>query len=511
VDAAPKASERDAPLFAPRPGLGSGAFFSVTLAFLIPSKSLSKKPQSSLKKESAMNVWRTLCVIPLILGSGLTASALIIYVPGGQPTIQAGINAAVNGDTVMVAPGIYQENIHFRKKGIVVASRFILNDDPVYINSTVIDGSNPASPDSASCVRIVSDSILTTNDTTAALIGFTLTGGTGTRWFDEHGAGTYREGGGIVIQYLSPRILFNRITGNHAVDGSLQSGGGGIGVGDGNPRILNNVIMGNTSATYGGGIVLNYTGVIIKNNLVAYDTTGTGYGGGGGIWSYSNDGSGRPRIIENNAIFGNSTGTGTGLAGGVSLGSSTALLRNNILWGNRYSQIRGAGATVTYCDVQGGYSGNGNTNRYPAFLDTVRFYLSDTSACIDAGDTTAIYNDPEDPRNPGYALWPSRGLLRNDMGAYGGPGRTTLLAGVEEAGNAEFGMRNAELRITPNPFTTFATLPGHPGKRFSLYDISGRRVGTYRGDRIGEELSSGVYFLRAEGKDSKPLRIVKVR
>jgi hypothetical protein len=36
-------------------------------------------------------------------------------------------------------------------------------------------------------------------------------------------------------------------------------------------------------------------------------------------------------------------------------------------------------------------------------------------------------------------------------------------------------------------------------------------VGTYRGDRIGEGLRAGVYFVRAEGKDGKPLRIVKVR
>jgi hypothetical protein len=36
-------------------------------------------------------------------------------------------------------------------------------------------------------------------------------------------------------------------------------------------------------------------------------------------------------------------------------------------------------------------------------------------------------------------------------------------------------------------------------------------VGVYKGDRIGEGLSAGVYFLRPEGKDDKPLRVVKVR
>jgi hypothetical protein len=67
------------------------------------------------------------------------------------------------------------------------------------------------------------------------------------------------------------------------------------------------------------------------------------------------------------------------------------------------------------------------------------------------------------------------------------------------------------LKACPNPFVFLTTLPGHGGERFSLYDISGRKVGTYRGDRIGEGLRAGVYFLRAESGDAKPVRIVKVR
>ena len=42
------------------------------------------------------------------------------------------------------------------------------------------------------------------------------------------------------------------------------------------------------------------------------------------------------------------------------------------------------------------------------------------------------------------------------------------------------------------------------------YDISGRRVGVYKGDRIGEGLRAGVYFVRAEKGDGKPVRIVKL-
>jgi photosystem II stability/assembly factor-like uncharacterized protein len=70
---------------------------------------------------------------------------------------------------------------------------------------------------------------------------------------------------------------------------------------------------------------------------------------------------------------------------------------------------------------------------------------------------------------------------------------------------------NPHLTVFPNPFTSFTTLPGHASEPFALYDISGRRVGTYKGDRIGEGLRAGVYFLRPEGMGTKPMRVVKVR
>jgi hypothetical protein len=70
----------------------------------------------------------------------------------------------------------------------------------------------------------------------------------------------------------------------------------------------------------------------------------------------------------------------------------------------------------------------------------------------------------------------------------------------------------SRLTVSPNPFTSFATIPGHASERFFLFDISGRKVGVYKGERIGEGLSPGVYFLRREGgRDAKPLRIVKLR
>lgn len=61
------------------------------------------------------------------------AAPVTIHVPADQPTIQAAINAAANGDTVLVSDGTYKENINFKGKAITVASV----NGPV---TTTIDG-----------------------------------------------------------------------------------------------------------------------------------------------------------------------------------------------------------------------------------------------------------------------------------------------------------------------------------------------------------------------------------
>ncbi|MGH7499005.1 MAG: hypothetical protein ACREL3_09160 [Gemmatimonadales bacterium] len=63
----------------------------------------------------------------------------------------------------------------------------------------------------------VSPNFIEQEDPSAALIGFTITGGTGTVWTDARDKTLFREGGGILCELSSPRIEHNIIEGSEAV------------------------------------------------------------------------------------------------------------------------------------------------------------------------------------------------------------------------------------------------------------------------------------------------------
>lgn len=356
-----------------------------------------------------------LAVIAISVESGATT----INVPADQPTIQAGINAAVYGDTVLVAPGTYFENLRMFGKRIVLTSHYILARDPSFIASTIIDGSSPAKPDTASVIVVIDK-----EDARTVIQGFTLANGLGTVWHDEHGAGFFREGGGILCAYSSPTIRHNLFQSNQLAGGGVTSyGGGGIRAGDGSPRILNNTFVDNLAA-YGSGIVLNFpVRATVRNNILASNRVVGSYGGGT-VWL---NGATAATTQYNNVLYGNISG-GTGSGGAVSF-AGTSVITNGILWSNTGAQVRlmfGGTAAVTYSDVTGGYAGTGNINLTPSFVDLVTFYLNPGSPAIDAGDPSAAFNDVEDPGAPGMGLYPAMGTVRNDMGAYGGPDGESL-------------------------------------------------------------------------------------
>ena len=57
-------------------------------------------------------------------------------------SIQSAINVSSKGDTVLVSPGTYYENINFNGKNITAASYFITTNYNQYISKTVIDGTS---------------------------------------------------------------------------------------------------------------------------------------------------------------------------------------------------------------------------------------------------------------------------------------------------------------------------------------------------------------------------------
>jgi hypothetical protein len=388
---------------------------------------------------------RIIITLTAVISASILAGQ-IIHVPGDYPTIQQGINASVQGDTVLVAPGEYHENLNLNGKNIVLCSDYALTGNLNDVMTTIINGDSPVHPDTASCILIVSG-----EDSTAVVEGFTITGGNGTKWEDEHGPGNfYTEGGGFLIQYSSPSIKNNIIRNNKATNygsGIVSAGGGAIRCGDGNPHILNNLIVYN-QGRYGGGLVLNYSGAEIRNNIFAWNTGGQDYGGGG-LWLLSNGDS--PVIVHNNTIVNNHSALG---GGGIRLWSSQAQITNNIIWGNtavNAPQIQGNTGTVTYCCVEGGWTGTGNISSEPVFLNT-DFILDELSECVDSGNPEPSFNDPEDFGNPGYALYPARGTVTNDMGAFGGPGCLQIpeiITAIDAKAVTSVGKRMVV--VSPNP------------------------------------------------------------
>jgi len=205
----------------------------------------------------------------------------IIHVPGDYPTIQAGINASSDGDTVLVAENTYYENINFNGKAILLASEFIVNGDTNHISNTIINGSQPVDPDFGSVVTFESG-----EDTTSVLCGFTITGGTGT--FES--SANMRMGGGVHIKYSGGKLLNNYIRYN-TVSSTGDVIGGGLQTGApiseipwivlrGN-RIDHNQAISSNGYSSGGGFMCWYN-LIMNDNEISYNSSDGHLGSDGG-------------------------------------------------------------------------------------------------------------------------------------------------------------------------------------------------------------------------------------
>jgi hypothetical protein len=222
-----------------------------------------------------------------------------VYVPQDYPSIQQGIDAAVDGNVVLVDTGIYEENLNFNGKAITVASHFIMDGDTNHINNTKIDGSQPAIPHNGSVVTFSSG-----EDSTSVICGFTITGGTGT-YIASTGE---RYGGGIYCNYAGAKIIHNKIT-NNTIEHSNQACGGGIGCRFGSWIVIrDNTIRGNVVSSdndaLGAGIYSRYNSTIISDNIISHDSLfGNSTFGGGVCLSFTYNTLMTGNIITRNKVY----------------------------------------------------------------------------------------------------------------------------------------------------------------------------------------------------------------
>ena len=154
-------------------------------------------------------------------------SANIIYVPTDQPTIQAGIDSASGGDTVIVADGIYTGNgnrdIDFKGKAITLRSGNGFENCIIDCQGSEGDYH----------FGFIFNNAETHN---TILEGFTIKNA----WLRETDCEADNGSGGAIFAWSSPTIRNNKIINNRA------SFGGGI-ASFGSALITNNILSNNVA------------------------------------------------------------------------------------------------------------------------------------------------------------------------------------------------------------------------------------------------------------------------
>jgi hypothetical protein len=308
------------------------------------------------------------CLV-LALFSFQQAQARIIHVPADSSTIQGGINGAVNGDTVLVAPGTYYEHINFRGKAILVASE-------AGAESTIISKAG----NGIEIVKFVSG-----EDTSSVLDGFTV-------------QNAYSQFGAIKIYDASATIRNCIIRGNHGYVG-YNWATGGISCTNSPSIIENNIVYGNSSSGVGGGIGCFRSAFTRIRNNVVYGNSASYLGGGIVCFEASHI------SILDNTIVGNVQQSGLG--GGVACyACDNIIVTNNILtdnnaWGVYFQEVPlvQPEVEITYNDAWNNVTGNylgvtpgeGCITADPIFCNPsdTNFYLYYASPCLGAGQDSS--------------------------------------------------------------------------------------------------------------------------
>ncbi|MFQ5869085.1 MAG: right-handed parallel beta-helix repeat-containing protein [Candidatus Zixiibacteriota bacterium] len=339
----------------------------------------------------------------------LTALATIINIPGDYPTIQEGIDHGAYGDTVLVQPDTYFENVDFAGHSIVLASNFLFTEDPQDIENTIIDGGG----------TYTTVSIQSGEDSSTRLVGFSITNGLGTgNWPDVRGGGIHISSG------AQPTIEHCYIHDNLTQGDSNR--GAGIYANSAYCRVENCRIYRNESGVSAGIAIGNgATGVVVEGCELLENTSLSTIG-----VNYSSDVTISRTLIHDNI--------GMGIRNWGSSGTSVVhcTISNNTDWGiyntyysadvtarNSILTFNGSGnvenytrqgqydcwVLCEYSDVLGGtgqeWFGVGCIDADPVFVGLYNddFSLRWGSPCIDSGDP----NSPLDPDG-----------TRCDMGAF---------------------------------------------------------------------------------------------
>jgi len=361
----------------------------------------------------------------------LHVGQVLLHVPGEYGTIQAAIDDSHDRDKVLVADGTYtgdgNRDIDFHGRAITVKSENGAGNCIIDCNGTEAD------PHRGFYFR-------SGEDPNSAIIGFTITNGySPVECLTRPPFTCSQDGGGIRCVESSPTISQCRITGNWA------HGGGGISCLRCSPIITECTFTGNDAGA-GGGMGIWGSNPIISNCTFS-DNSAIGYDRRGGAvsmsWSdplltnctFVDNSGGAAYTRESNLLLTNCTfmgNSGSALYHFVDDDSSPTLT-NCLLWGNGVEiyiyVFSGSGSVIArYCDIEGGWPGEGNIDADPCFADADNgdYHLKSqggrwdaneggwttdevTSPCIDAGD-------PMSPIGP--EPFPNGGTI--NMGAYGG-------------------------------------------------------------------------------------------
>jgi hypothetical protein len=176
--------------------------------------------------------------------------AQVIHVPAGEPTIQAGIDASSDGDTVLVDPGLYHEHVVIEDKNITLASLFLVTGDTSFVSQTVVSFDQ--------CYYIVE--VHGASDSTMLISGFTIGGS--------------EMAGGLLCNDAILTIDQCRIAENRT---EWPAGNGGGIYNTGHVHLKNSLVSNNSASGYGGGIC-NHGTMLLEDVDITHNQASVGGG-----------------------------------------------------------------------------------------------------------------------------------------------------------------------------------------------------------------------------------------